>query len=285
MKETLLFVRGGCPIHYWLVGKPDRPLITFIHGAGLDHRVFAPQLAVLAPFFRCLLLDLPGQGQSQPAVTPFSVPGAAQDLVALLDHLGIAQTILVGVSLGGTIAQEVALCFPERVKALVVVGIPCSTLSMTSLARLLLHLFMQLFRLTPIGILRWFFAFCSSASKDGRRYVYEAFLRTREQDHRDIWEAFYQSYRQAGARESSQAAHRLLVIRGQHEIFWSRWLLDGWAKARPGILYAVIPDAGHLVNWDQARSFNDILVNFLTSISSDWDKGVASPRTLRPRVA
>jgi len=264
--NDLFFVRGGCPIHYWLVGDKDSPLITFIHGAGVDHSMFAPQTAVIAPSFQSLLWDMRGQGKSQPSVTPFSVHSAAEDLLALLDNLGYSQTVLVGVSLGGTIAQEVALCFPERVKALVIVGAPCNTLPLTPLTQLLLQVFMCLVRRAPIGVIRRSLAFFASKRKDARRYVYEAFVQIREQDHRQIWEAFYDIFRPVPALKSINVTHKILLIRGQYDIFWNRWLLDFWAKHRPGILYAVLPKAGHLANWDEASIFNELLVNFLNNV-------------------
>lgn len=51
-EHTLL--REGCPLHYWVGGAAGRPLIAFLHGATMDHRMFNAQVEALAPHYRVL---------------------------------------------------------------------------------------------------------------------------------------------------------------------------------------------------------------------------------------
>lgn len=260
--EHYILERDGCSIHYWLVGDKQRPLVTFIHGAGADHHIFDPQIVAVASFFRILLWDMRGQGRSQPARTAFAISDCVEDLVALLDHLGYARTSLVGISFGGTIAQEVVLRFPERVTSLVIVGTACNTLPLTPLTRLMLQVFMLFIRYAPIKIIRLVLGFFASLNQHVRSYVYQAFLQVSEQNHRQIWETFNEIFSRL-PMSNYHIFHPLLLLRGQYDNVWNQKLMASWAKHEPDHRYIVIPDAGHLVNWDEAAEFNRILVDFL----------------------
>src|SRR5687768_13632349 len=92
----------------------DGPPVVLLHGLGLSRAVFGPILPALSARFRVLRLDLRGHGAS-PAPQP-PVPYAhADDVVATLDALELARVDLVGQSLGGAVAVDLALSHPSRV--------------------------------------------------------------------------------------------------------------------------------------------------------------------------
>jgi pimeloyl-ACP methyl ester carboxylesterase len=105
-------------IYYEVIGR-GYPLVL-LHGHTLDTRMWEPQLEALASRFQVIRLDLRGYGRSElPGQAPFHY---ADDLLGLLDHLGIRQTHLLGLSLGGNVALDFAIHYPERVGALVLAG-------------------------------------------------------------------------------------------------------------------------------------------------------------------
>ena len=66
-KNKLYIVkRKGCPIHFWLAGEADKPLVIFTHGASADHRMFDAQVSMLAKDYRVMTWDVRGHGESQP---------------------------------------------------------------------------------------------------------------------------------------------------------------------------------------------------------------------------
>ena len=103
--------------HYEVSGEGE-PLVL-IHEGIADSRMWDPQVAAFAGRHRVVRYDLRGFGRSRLEPGKVSFRG---DLLALLDHLAIDRAALVGASLGGGIALEVALTAPERVRALVLVG-------------------------------------------------------------------------------------------------------------------------------------------------------------------
>ena len=97
--------------------------MLFIHGLAYDRRGWGPLPRILARDFRVVLLDNRGVGDSDVPEGPYSVEQLAADAVAVLDAAGIESAHIFGVSLGGFVAQEIALEYPERVRNLVL----CST--------------------------------------------------------------------------------------------------------------------------------------------------------------
>jgi 3-oxoadipate enol-lactonase len=98
------------------------PVVAFSHGFLMDREMFAANVAALVPDYRCITWDQRGFGKTGPATTPFTYWDSAQDLLGLLDHLGIERATLAGMSQGGFIALRAALLAPERVTALVLIA-------------------------------------------------------------------------------------------------------------------------------------------------------------------
>jgi pimeloyl-ACP methyl ester carboxylesterase len=107
----------GTSIHYEREGRG--PPLLMIHGLGSSGDDWAFQREEFARHFSLLLPDLRGSGRSAKPPGPYSIARFATDLWALLDALGIESTNILGFSLGGAVAQEMALLQPSRVQRLV----------------------------------------------------------------------------------------------------------------------------------------------------------------------
>lgn len=94
-----------------------RPLVL-LHGGGVDHRMWAPQFAAF-PGRRIVAPDARGHGSTPAATAPFRL---ADDVIALLDRLEIERAVVIGLSMGGGTAVDLALEYPSRVAGLVVSG-------------------------------------------------------------------------------------------------------------------------------------------------------------------
>jgi pimeloyl-ACP methyl ester carboxylesterase len=95
--------------------------VLFIQGLGVDHRAWAGVARPLSKRFRCISFDNRDVGRSPTVDAPYSVLDMAGDALGLLDELGIARADIVGTSMGGVMAQEIAIRHPERVRKLVLV--------------------------------------------------------------------------------------------------------------------------------------------------------------------
>jgi 3-oxoadipate enol-lactonase len=117
---------GGLRIAYELRGTVRRrqPWLVLIQGMGFDRLEWEPVLGKLRRRFRLVLVDNRGTGCSERPAGSFGVADMAGDVVAVLDAAGIRRAHILGVSLGGMVAQEVAITCPERVDGLV---LACTT--------------------------------------------------------------------------------------------------------------------------------------------------------------
>ena len=111
---------GSSRIAYELRGRRGRkPWLVLIQGLGFDRMGWAPVIPALQRRFRLVLIDNRGSGRSTTADRDFSVADMARDVIAVLDTSGIARAHVLGVSLGGMVAQELAIRHPPRVDRLV----------------------------------------------------------------------------------------------------------------------------------------------------------------------
>ena len=111
---------GDIRIHYDLRGSG--PHVVLIPGLSLDSQIWEPIAARLEPELTCLMPDNRGAGLSDVPRGPYTVTELAGDLYGLLMILGIESAVVVGHSMGGYVAQQLALDSPELVKALVLVS-------------------------------------------------------------------------------------------------------------------------------------------------------------------
>jgi 3-oxoadipate enol-lactonase len=98
----------------------DGPAVVLSHGYLMDHTMFDPQVAALAPDCRVITWDERGFGETA-ALRPFSYWDSARDVLGLMDYLGLDEAVLVGMSQGGFLSMRAALLAPLRVRALVLI--------------------------------------------------------------------------------------------------------------------------------------------------------------------
>ncbi|MDQ6436246.1 3-oxoadipate enol-lactonase [Mesorhizobium sp. LHD-90] len=116
----MAFVRAnGIVLHTRIQGRTDGPVLVFGNSLGSDFRIWEDVVRLLDDRYRILLYDKRGHGLSDTPPPPCAIDDHVNDLLALLDHFAIESAAIVGLSVGGMIAQRLAARAPERVKALV----------------------------------------------------------------------------------------------------------------------------------------------------------------------
>jgi pimeloyl-ACP methyl ester carboxylesterase len=111
---------NGTRLYYERHGRGE-PLLL-ITGFTISAAVFEPVLDLYTPRFECIVYDNRGAGRSGVPLLPTSMPELAADAAGLLDAIGLESAHVYGVSMGGMVAQELAIRFPERVRGLVLGG-------------------------------------------------------------------------------------------------------------------------------------------------------------------
>jgi pimeloyl-ACP methyl ester carboxylesterase len=106
----------GCHLSFETSGSG--PPVVFIQGLGIHGAAWAPQIETLAAHFECLWFDNRGLGRSQPRACALTIEQMAEDTLALMDAQEWTSAHVVGQSMGGVIALEMALTARERVRSL-----------------------------------------------------------------------------------------------------------------------------------------------------------------------
>jgi pimeloyl-ACP methyl ester carboxylesterase len=124
---------GSTELHYVRAGAGEPMLL--IQGMSATHMTWGrPFLSPLEESFDCVVFDNRGMGLSGPAEMPFSTADLAGDTLGLLDALEIERAHVVGISMGGMVAQELALAHPGRIRTLTLGATYCGGAGATLMA-------------------------------------------------------------------------------------------------------------------------------------------------------
>lgn len=262
--------RSGCAVRYWLrdAAGPDAPLVVFLHGAGVDHRMWASQVDPFAERYRVLTLDLRGHGQSQPA-GDYSFHALVEDGLALLDLVTPARVALVGLSMGGNVAQEMVFRQPDRFAALVCADCTCNTL-VPFLDRISAPMYAALFEpllaLYPAGALVRQVAESSALTPSGQRYVTAAMQQPSTRELARIMKTLLVALHHEARY---QVPIPELLCHGEHDRLGNiRKVMPRWRRRDPQSELVVIPDASHCSNLDNPAVFNRVVLEWLARVFS-----------------
>jgi 3-oxoadipate enol-lactonase len=106
-------------LHHRVLGRPDGATVLVGGSVGSTVATWDPQLAALSAEFQVIAYDHRGHGGSPAPSGPYSIEDLADDVIGLLDDYGVARAHVVGLSLGGMVAQLIAARRPQRVERLV----------------------------------------------------------------------------------------------------------------------------------------------------------------------
>jgi pimeloyl-ACP methyl ester carboxylesterase len=98
-----------------------KPAFVFAHGWTCNRSFFAPQAAHFARRHRVVSVDLRGHGESEKPQGPYPIAAYADDIAHIIDHLNLGKAVVVGHSMGGTAALQLAADYPDHVAAIVMV--------------------------------------------------------------------------------------------------------------------------------------------------------------------
>ena len=133
---------------YWEESGTGAPLLL-IMGLGYSHEMWHRTLPMVSAHYRTILFDNRGVGKSDAPRGSYSIAQMADDTAAVLDAAGVANAHVFGLSMGGMIAQEFALKYPERVNRLVLGCTACGGRNAIPAAQTVVDVVMARARMTP----------------------------------------------------------------------------------------------------------------------------------------
>jgi 3-oxoadipate enol-lactonase len=257
----LIAQNGDVKIAYELHGSGAPVLL--VQGLGYPRWGWEPVVGGLAEQFRMCLYDNRGIGESDVPPGPYTVAELAEDAVAVLDAAGFERAHAVGTSLGGMVAQELALEYPDRVGRLVLV---CTTPGVQGLPmpQQTLTLMAEAPSLAPDVALRRFVE--NALASDAPAELADEITRRRLESPPDLagWAA------QAAAGADFDRLDRLeeiraptLVVHGTADNVVDPANGELLAEKIPGARLELLEGCGHLLMWEQPERFVEIVGAFL----------------------
>lgn len=110
---------GDIRLHYRIDGDADGAPVVFANSLGTDFRLWDKVVALLQPGLKIIRYDMRGHGLSDAPAAPYSMGALVRDLERLLDHLQVRDAVLVGLSIGGMVAQGLAVKRLDLLRAVV----------------------------------------------------------------------------------------------------------------------------------------------------------------------
>ena len=256
---------NGIQIYYEEQGGGDPVLL--IQGLGYPSGMWFLQIPDLSQHFRTIIFDNRGVGRSDKPDEEYFVSLMASDAIELLRALGIGKAHLVGISLGGYIAQEMCLQQPDRVDRLVLMATTCGGPEYLELTKDLWNATAALRILPADEMIRKGMALAAAPGFAQRRpELIEWGVRVRLENLQPL----YALNRQASAAylfDSKGRAHLIrcptLILAGAQDRVMPPELTRVLARIIPKARLKVYPDAGHLLFLEKAQEINQEIIDFL----------------------
>lgn len=254
-------IRPDARIRYRTSGPEAAPTVLFLHGSTLDGESWAGQVEALEGDYRVVVPDLRGHGAST-MDGRFEFEAAVEDVLALLDEIDAERVALVGLSLGGNIAQEIVYRCPERVDALVVADATCNTAPRNPLQVPMTISYLAAQTMTSRSRFLQRAAAATAQDEEVQQYVLDV------NENRSVAETLQILVSLVNDALHPDPGYRLpvptLLIHGDGDRIGD---IVGstrrWAAREPLADYVVVPDAGHASNQDNPEAFNAALTAFL----------------------
>lgn len=249
-------------ITYYEVAGEGQPLL-FIHGLGSSTRDWEEQVTFFSKKYQVITLDLRGHGQSDKPKEKYSIPGFSNDTADLLKSLKLGPTHIVGLSLGGAVAFEFAIKYPELTKTMTIVnsgpGISMDSFKMK----------FEIFKRTAIVKL-------VGMKKMGEVLAPRLFIKKDQQDLREKmisrWaendkRAYLSAFNSFKGWDVNDLLHTIkcpTLILGSDEDYSPSELKIEYTKLIPNAEFVEIKDVRHALPMEKPDEFNSILIDFLS---------------------
>lgn len=263
--RTAITTGDGVRIAYRFDGDENKPVLLLSNSIGTDLHMWDGQVAALTDHFRLLRYDARGHGASDVPKGAYSLDRLGRDVVELLDALGLQRVHVLGLSLGGIVAQWLGIHVPERVDRLVLSNTaaylgPANQWD-RPIAELLEAPDMQV--TAEMFLHNWF----PARMLGGDDEVVESFRRTLLATQRQGVAGSWAAVRDYDLRRTAALIlNPTLVIAGEHDTVTSADHGEELAATIPGARFTVLPTV-HMANVEGEEEFLGAVVAFLTEQS------------------
>jgi 3-oxoadipate enol-lactonase len=250
-------------LQYYYLEQGQGPAVVFLHGLGSASADWQLQFPVFAPHYRVIAPDLRAHGQSEAGPFSWTVENLADEVAQLVEKLQAGPAHVVGLSLGGCVAQTLALRRPALVRSLTLVNTfaRLQPAGWRGVRRMLKRLWLLGF--APMTANAAFIAEGVFPKPEQAEYRAAAAARL-SRNHRRTYFAALRAILTFDLRGQLPALRcPTLIIAGDRDTTVARAAKDEQRRLIPGAQLVVVADSGHATPYDQADIFNRTVMGFI----------------------
>lgn len=248
-------------LHHELTGQRDKLALVLSNSLGTDFRIWDSVVERLKDRFFVLRYDKRGHGLSEETPAPYALTDHVDDLAALMDHLKIARAAVVGLSVGGMIAQGLAARRPDLVASLVLSNTAHKIGTEARWNERIETVRRDGIRSIADGVMKLWFTEGYRAHGNAEFFGYKAML---ERSPVEGYIGTCAALRDADLTESTRALRiPVLCIAGDRDGSTPRDLVRSMAELIHGAEFRVIENAGHIPNVERPDAVAALIETFL----------------------
>ena len=256
---------NGTNIYYQIRGEGE-PLVLLM-GFGADGNVWEKHVAEYQKHFQCILLDNRGVGRSDQPEGPYTTAMMAADTIAVMDHAGVRKARVAGISMGGAIAQELALNYPDRVEKLVLIS---TWPRFNNYAKTVYQNLIKLRRTSKPGdfmelLQLWIYA--PPFYEKGLKELKEGQAGAAANENPQTQNGFEGQLHACMNHDTVDRLHQIsvptLITVGDMDIFTPPAFSQILHEKIKGSIYVSFPEGGHVHHWEDLERFNRVTTEFL----------------------
>ena len=272
-RQGYVAVSGGGQVYYEERGHGGQPIVL-LHGHSLDRRMWDDQFPAFARQHRVIRMDFRGYGLSSDQSETYQFTHM-DDVLALMDSLGIAKAHVVGLSMGAFVAGDLLALHPERLCSCVLAsgGIrnspgPSEPMDSAESARRDSEIAALKQKGIDVYKREWLEVLMASGGSARERMRQPLWQMVSDWQawqplHKEV-RLFYGKEAWQVMRQRGQTTVPTLLIRGANEVK-DPTQLPGEAAYLTDYRFEVVPDCGHMLNMDQPRAFNRLVLDFINA--------------------
>ena len=282
-REALKTVRiDGTPVNYVDLGSGEREPTVFVHGLSGQWQNWLENIPRVAQERRTLALDLPGFGLTPEPADRITIPGYGRFVDAFCERLELGPVAMVGNSMGGYVAAEVAIQFPARVSRLVLVSAAGISSAATVRAPIL----------TAARVVKAVLTYSAArhrtvAARPLSRHLFLSLVARHPRLLKPdlVYEAFFKGVGKPGFDDALRASldydfrERLsdvsvptLIVWGEEDSIIPVRDANEFERLIPDSRKVVMRDTGHVPMAERPQAFNDLLMEFLAETGAAEEK-------------
>jgi len=243
----------GVTLPYVEQGDADGVPVLFLHGVTDSWHSFEQVLGRLPAGIRAIALTQRGHGDADKPEGDYRIPDMAEDAVALLDHLGIERAVVAGHSMGGWVAQQVAIAHSDRVCGVILIAAFAAAGDDPEFAAFADEM-AALEDPIPDAVARDFQV--STLAREIEPELLDLFVSESLKVPARVWGSAFSGFVELDLTDDLPRIQApALIVWGDQDAFVTRAAVDLLHERIPGARLAVYEGIGHAVHWDDPERF------------------------------